>query len=84
MDYLKTYLNTQVLTGIVLTLVVFSMYFLYRWFHGETTGFLDLGAECDPQIENTCGQNARCQPDETGEKGVCFPNEEDEENVNSE
>lgn len=83
MEFLKTYMNSQVLIGVALTLVVFGLYFVYRWYQGETIGFLDLGSECNPQIENTCGENARCQPDETGEKGICFPNEE-EENVPSE
>jgi hypothetical protein len=45
-----------------------------------------MGEGCDPQIENACGKDANCHPDETGEKGICFPKEEEapSENVDSE
>uniref|UniRef100_A0A6C0BJJ9 Uncharacterized protein n=1 Tax=viral metagenome TaxID=1070528 RepID=A0A6C0BJJ9_9ZZZZ len=32
-----------------------------------------LGEECDPQLENQCGEKANCQSDESGKKGICFP-----------
>jgi hypothetical protein len=45
-----------------------------------------MGEPCDPQLENACGKDANCHADETGEKGICFPKEEEapSENVESE
>ncbi len=40
--------------------------------------FIDLGGSCNPGIENTCGKDAICQPNETGKKGVCFPKPDEE------
>jgi len=77
MDFLKPYLQWKVALGLLLLVAV--VYFIFRWFTGRKDGFLDLGEPCNPQIENACGENAKCQADETGEKGVCFPKEEDEE-----
>jgi hypothetical protein len=76
MDFLKPYLRWQV--GLGLLVFVAAAYFIFRWFTVGHDGFLDLGEPCNPQIENACGDNAKCQPDETGEKGVCFPREEEE------
>ena len=83
MEFLKPYLTWQVGLGLGVLLSVLA-YFLYPWVMSLTSGFLDLGQECDPQIENACGENAKCQADETGEKGICFPIEEEAENVDSE
>jgi hypothetical protein len=55
-------------------------YFVYRRFWGSkgVQGFTTMGGECDPQIENSCGNGAICQSDDTGSKGVCFPLPEEE------
>ena len=54
-------------------------YFVYRKFWASSTqGFTTMGAECDPQIENSCGKGAVCQSDDSGTKGVCFPLPEEE------
>jgi hypothetical protein len=73
--YLKE--NLWVTVGIFLAIAVVG-YFVYNKYFAKLSGFVDLGQGCDPQIENSCGENATCQPDETG-KGVCFPNPEEEQ-----
>jgi hypothetical protein len=82
MDFLKY----QVSIGVVLAALalVLAAYFTFRWFTRETSGFADVGEECNPQIENPCGDKAKCHPDETGERGICFPKEEATENVDAE
>ena len=65
----------------VLVVVAAVAYFAYTKYFAKVSGFADLGQGCDPQIENACGENATCQPDETGTKGVCFPKPEEEQQV---
>ena len=91
MEFLKTFaplwMNLNVFIGLGAILLVVALYFVYRWFSaGSKSPFSDMGNECDPQIENACGKDANCHPDETGEKGICFPKEEEapSENVDSE
>ena len=71
-------MNLNVFIGLGAILLVVALYFVYRWFSaGSKSPFSDMGNECDPQIENACGKDANCHPDETGEKGICFPKEEE-------
>lgn len=82
MEFLKTFaplwMNLNVFIGLGAILLVVALYFVYRWFSaGSKSPFSDMGNECDPQIENACGKDANCHPDETGEKGICFPKEEE-------
>jgi hypothetical protein len=90
MDFLKSFapswMNLNVFAGLGAILLVAALYFAYRWFTGSKSPFSDMGEGCDPQIENACGKDANCHPDETGEKGICFPKEEEapSENVDSE
>jgi hypothetical protein len=77
MDFLKPYLNWQVAVGLLF--FGLAAYFIYRWYMSEKSGFLDLGEACNPELENACGKNAKCQADESGKKGVCFPKEEEHE-----
>ena len=76
--YLKE--NLWVSLGILVAIAVVG-YFVYTKYFAKVAGFTDLGQGCDPQIENSCGENATCQPDETGMKGVCFPKPEEEQQV---
>jgi hypothetical protein len=48
-------------------------YLVYRKFWVSIQDFTNMGGECNPQIENTCGKGAICQSDDSGTKGVCFP-----------
>jgi hypothetical protein len=82
MEFLKPYLSWQNAFFALLFLVL--IYFGYQWLNKEMSGFLNLGDPCDPQLENACGDNAKCQANESGEKGICFPKEEDDQNVESE
>jgi hypothetical protein len=91
MEFLKSFapswMNLNVFVGIGAVLLAVTLYYVYRWFMtGSSSPFSDMGNECDPQIENACGKDANCHPDETGEKGICFPKEEEgpSENVESE
>jgi hypothetical protein len=52
-------------------LLVIALYFTFT-----TSSFADM--DCNPQIENACGETAKCHPDETGVKGICFPKAEEE------
>ncbi len=63
-----------------LVIVGILAFFAYRkfWKSSSTQGFATMGAECDPQIENSCGKGAICQSDDSGVKGVCFPLPEEE------
>ena len=81
MDFLKSFSTWQL--GVGALLFAIGAYLVFWWLTKETSGFLDLGEACNPQIENTCGENAHCQADETGEKGICFPKEEETENVST-
>lgn len=74
-EYVKE--NLWISVG-VLVVVAAVAYFVYTKYFAKVSGFADLGQGCDPQIENACGENATCQPDETGTKGVCFPKPEEE------
>ncbi len=75
-EYVKE--NLWISLGVLVAIAVVG-YFVYRkYFGAKVSGFSDLGEGCDPQIENACGENATCQPDETGTKGVCFPKPEEE------
>jgi hypothetical protein len=47
-------------------IAVIALYFMFT-----TSSFADM--DCNPQIENACGEAAKCHPDETGVKGICFP-----------
>ena len=75
MDFLKYQVSVGLAAAVAAALAV-VLYFAVRWFTKEKSGFADLGAECNPQIENACGVAAKCHADETGEKGICFPTEE--------
>jgi hypothetical protein len=83
MEFLKTalpsWMNLYVLIGLGVALLLVLSYFGYRWYTntGSKSGFSDMGEECNPQIENACGKDANCHPDETGEKGICFPKQEE-------
>lgn len=82
MEFLKSFaplwMNLNVFIGLGAVLLVVALYFAYRWFMtGSKSPFSDMGNECDPQIENACGKDANCHPDETGEKGICFPKGEE-------
>lgn len=70
--------NLWISVGVLVVVAALS-FFVYRKYFAKVSGFADLGAGCDPQIENACGENATCQPDETGTKGVCFPKPEEEQ-----
>lgn len=63
----------------VLFVVAAISFFVYKKYFVTVSGFSDLGQDCDPQIENACGENATCQADETGMRGVCFPKPEEEQ-----
>lgn len=76
LQYVKENLWISVGLLVVIAAVAF---FAYRKYFAKVSGFADLGEGCDPQIENACGENATCQPDETGTKGVCFPKPEEEQ-----
>jgi membrane protein implicated in regulation of membrane protease activity len=82
MEFIKSYVTWQNAFFALLSLVV--LYFGVQWINKQSSDFLDLGDPCDPQLENACGDTAKCQADESGKKGVCFPKEEDTENVTSE
>lgn len=75
-QYLKE--NLWVSAGLFLVVAVVG-FFVYKKYFAKVSGFADLGQECDPEIENACGENATCQVDETGTKGVCFPKPEEEQ-----
>jgi hypothetical protein len=81
MDFLKSlvpsWMNSPVYMGGVAVLLLALIYFVYRWFTGSKSSFSDMGEACNPQIENACGKDANCHPDENGEKGICFPKEEE-------
>ena len=83
MEFLNTalpsWMNLYVFLGIGLALLIVLSYFGYRWYTsaGSKSPFSDMGQECNPQIENACGKDANCHPDETGEKGICFPKQEE-------
>lgn len=69
--------NWKIAVAVVVAAIV--GYLLYRRFwKGTVSGFANLGEECNPQIENSCGKGAVCQSDESGVKGVCFPLPEEE------
>ncbi len=74
-QYLKD--NLWVSVGVLVVVAALS-FFVYKKYFVEVSGFVDLGQDCDPQIENACGKNATCQADETGTRGVCFPKPEEE------
>lgn len=82
MDFLKYQVSVGLALAVAAALAV-ALYFAVRWFTKEKSGFADLGEECNPQIENACGEAAKCHPDETGEKGICFPTEDTAENVSA-
>lgn len=83
MEFLKTalpsWMNLYVLIGLGVALLLVLSYFGYRWYTntGSKSPFSDMGQECNPQIENACGKDANCHPDESGEKGICFPKQEE-------
>ena len=81
MDFLKNFapswMNLNVFAGLGAVLLVVALYFAYRWYTGRKSPFSDMGEPCDPQLENACGKDANCHADETGEKGICFPKEEE-------
>ncbi len=67
----------KVIAAVVVVGIV--AFFAYRKFwNSSAQGFTTMGAECDPQIENSCGKGAICQSDDSGVKGVCFPLPEEE------
>lgn len=70
-------MNVNVSMGLGAVLLAAVLYFVYRWFTGSKSPFSDMGEGCDPQIENACGKDANCHADETGQKGICFPKEEE-------
>lgn len=82
MEFLKYQVSVGVVLAALAALFLLG-YFVFRWFTNTTSGFADVGEECNPQIENPCGDKAKCHADETGEKGICFPKEETAENVDS-
>jgi hypothetical protein len=63
-------LPTALMVGGVFFLAI-VMWGVYRWFFVlAKTG---LGSDCNPQIENSCGENAVCHSSEPGKKGTCLP-----------
>jgi hypothetical protein len=63
-----------ILLAISFLVLGITMYF----YMNSKDQFIDLGGSCNPGIENTCGKDAICQPNETGKKGVCFPKPDEE------
>ena len=70
-------MNLNVFIGLGVVILAVILYFVYRHFTSTKSPFSDMGEGCDPQIENACGKDANCHPDETGQKGICFPKGEE-------
>lgn len=70
--------NWKYIAAVLIVAIVGVLVYRRFWVSGGVQGFANLGAECNPQIENSCGKGAICQSDETGMKGVCFPLPEEE------
>ena len=77
MSFVPSWMNVNLFIGIGIILLLVALYYTYKWLTGSKSPFSDMGEGCDPQIENACGKDANCHPDETGEKGICFPKEEE-------
>ena len=69
--YEDTRMGIEVIVGaLVILLLCIGGVIGYFYFYSEIS---KLGEECDPQLENQCGEKANCQSDESGKKGICFP-----------
>jgi hypothetical protein len=94
MDFLTSFapswMNLNIFMGLLILSLGLGLYLAWRWYTGSHSPFMNIeateqGEECDPQLENACGKDASCQPDESGEKGICFPKEEEgDENIEAE
>lgn len=79
-SWTSSWMNVYIFTGLCLVVLSVIIYISWRWVYGSKTmeSFASEKSEaCNPHIENACGNDANCQPDETGESGICFPKEED-------
>ena len=68
--YEDTRMGIEVIVGALVILLLCIGGVIAYFYYSDN---LKLGEECDPQLENQCGEKANCQSDETGKKGICFP-----------